>query len=218
MRAVLLSSLLLLTACGYESPTWMPAGYAYHNDYYKAQPGPEADTLGYDYTPARNDYIGTMWRDVADALVTDLENKTGMSAQPVYVERLPSANAFNLSLDNALRDELRERGYTLVTSKQDAVGIQYQAFKAEDEGKRNDVGYNGDADEQLKPFNPEKSERFTFVLTLVDNGAAFGEIRRTELLPGYGYVSGEGNLVPAPRILEGEVQEPVAQPVELTND
>jgi hypothetical protein len=207
MRALaFLPSVLLLTACGAASPTWMPAGYSYHNDVYKAQPGPEADTLGYDYTPARNEYMEEMWAGIADTLILDLETKTGMAPQAVYLEKLPGSNAFNLSLDNALREKLRERGYTLAAAPGNDVVIKYQAFKVGDENKRVETKYNGDVDELNKPWNPEQPEKFTFVLTLVRNNAAFGEIRRTEILPAYGYVEGEGNILPAPRVMEGKVQ------------
>lgn len=208
MRALaLLPSVLLLSACGASSPTWLPAGYSYHNDVYKAQPGPEADPLGYDYTPARNEHIEAMWSGVADALILDLENKTGMTPQAVYLEKLASSNAFNLSFDNALRDNLRERGYTLVTAPSNDVVIKYQGFKVGDENKRVQQKYNGDTEELNKPWNPEKPEKFTFVLTLVRNGAAFGEVRRTEILPAYGYVEGEGNILPAPRVMEKQATE-----------
>ena len=203
----LLPSVLLLSACGAASPTWLPAGYSYHNDVYKAQPGPEADPIGYNYTPARNEHMETIWDGVADTLIADLEAKTGMTPQMVYLEKLPNSNAFNLSLDNALRDNLRERRYTLTSAPNNDVVIKYQGFKVGDENKRVQQKSNGDMEELNKPWNPEKPEKFTFVLTLVRNGAAFGEVRRTEILPAYGYVEGEGNILPAPRVMEGQSAE-----------
>ncbi len=205
MRVVFVLPLLLLTACGAASPTWMPAGHTWHNDEYKAQPGPEADNLGYAYSADRNSYINSMWSDMARSLVDDLESQTGMSAQPIYVEKLPDANAFNLSLDEALRTELQARGYTLVNGPEEAVHLKYQGFQKQDEGKRAQPVYNGDIP-PTKTWKPENAREFVFVLTLLNNGAAFGEVRRTHVMPAFGYVAGEGNLVPAPRVMEGSGQ------------
>ncbi len=202
--SLLFLPLFLLAACGAASPTWMPAGYSYHHDEYKAQPGPQAQTLGYPYNAAHNAYMTALWADVAASLVEDMEAKTGIAPQAVYVQKLPESNAFNLSLDNALRDELRARGYTLAQAADGNIVIRYQAFKAGDEKKRTRILYNGDAEELNKPWNPEKTQVFTFVLILARDGAAFSEIRSQHVLPSYGYVSGEGALVPAPRIMEGE--------------
>ncbi|MGB4057190.1 MAG: hypothetical protein WBK77_03815 [Alphaproteobacteria bacterium] len=214
MRAIkTLPAILLLTACGPVSPTWMPAGYSWHNDTYKAQPGPESENLGYAYSPARNDYMVMMWAGVARSLVDDLENKTGMSQQAVYLEKLPETNAFNLSLDHALREELRARGYTLVNSPAESLHVKYQAFKPEDEKERIEIPYNGDLEEQRKPWNPEQTEEYTFVMTLLRDGAAFGETRSNHALPGYGYVAGEGNILPALHVMDGKPEQPAAPPV-----
>lgn len=211
MRVISLLPVLLLTACGYTSPTWMPAGYSWHNDEYKAQPGPEADNLGYAYTPDSNEEMVAMWREVAVELVTDLETQTGLSPQPLHVQKLPGSNAFNLSLDNALRDELRARGYTLTDSSEGATQIKYQAFQTGDEKKGPVVLYNGDEEVLRKASNPGKMREFVFVLTLLQNNAAFGEVRRTRTLPAYGYVHGEGVIIPAPRLMEGSSTEAAPQ-------
>ncbi|MGB4107630.1 MAG: hypothetical protein WBK55_07520 [Alphaproteobacteria bacterium] len=224
MRALYLLPVLMLTACGYASPTWMPAGYAYHNDVYKAQPGPAADSLGYAYTPERNDQMIGMWAEVAAGLVNDLESQTGISPQPVYLEKLAHSNAFNLSLDNALRDELRARGYMLKDTAQDATQIKYQAFEVGDENKGPPVLYNGDEEVDNRAWKPAKSREFVFVLTLFKNGAALSEARSIRPLPAYGYVHGEGTIVPSPRVMEaapvaeapaGEEISAVPGPVEI---
>ncbi len=220
MRVIYLLPVLMLTACGYASPTWMPAGYAYHNDEYKAQPGPAADNLGYDYSPERNDQMTGMWAEVASSLVNDLESQTGISAQPVYLEKLAHSNAFNLSLDNALRDELRARGYTLTDTPRDVIRIKYQAFEKGDEGKVPHVVYNGDEEIDSKAWKPAKTREFVFVLTLLKQGIAFEEVRSERQLPAYGYVHGEGTILPAPRVredgpafVEPFAQEPTEEPV-----
>jgi hypothetical protein len=219
MRVIYVLPLLLLTACGYESPTWMPMGYSYHNDEYKAQPGPEADNLGYDYTEARNDHIVATWRSIASDLITELEQKTGMSPQPVYIEQLPDVNAFNLSLDNALREEFVARGYTLVeTAEGGGTHLKYQAFDVGDEKKRPAVVYNGDEDVLTKPYDPEKRREFVFVLTALQDGAAFSEVRAKRNIPAYGYVHGEGTTVPATRIFEGNEPVGTEEPTESLNN
>lgn len=200
MRAIYLLPVLMLAACGYESPTWMPAGYAYNNDEYKAQPGPAADSLGYAYTPERNAQMTDMWAGVAAALTDDLESQTGLSPQPVYLEKLTHSNAFNLSLDNALRDELRARGYLLTDSPAGATHIKYQAFEVGGENKGPPALFNGDGEVDNKAWNPEKTREFVFVLTLLKDGAAFSEARSVRPLPAYGYVHGEGTILPSPRV------------------
>ena len=200
MRAIHLLPVLMLTAWGYESPTWMPAGYAYHNDEYKAQPGPAADSLGYAYTPGRNAQMTDMWAGVAAALTDDLESQTGLSPQPVYLEKLTHSNAFNLSLDNALRDELRARGYLLTDSPEGATHVKYQAFEVGDEGKGPVVLYNGNEYVDSKAWKPAKTREFVFVLTLLKDGVALSEARSVRPLPAYGYVHGEGTILPAPRV------------------
>lgn len=214
MRVIYLLPVLMLTACGYESPTWMPAGYAYHNDEYKAQPGPEADNLGYDYSPERNAEMNGMWIEVAGSLVNDLESQTGISAQPVYLEKLADANAFNLSLDNALRDELRARGYFLTDTPKGATHIKYQAFEKGDEGKGPRVPYNGDEDIDSKAWKPAKTRQFVFVLTLLQDGVALREVRSERALPAYGYVHGEGTILPTPRVTEAAAPEAAEPPAE----
>lgn len=202
MRLVYVLPVLMLTACGFESPTWMPSGYSYANSEYKAQPGPEAAPIGYPYSAARNDYVNSMWTDTARALLNDLESQTGLSAQPIFVADLENKNAFNMSFDNALREELRARGYTLAPEAAGNVELKYQAFKAEDENKRPAYPYNDDEGnkESLKPYKPENAEPYVFVMTLFKDNVAFGEVRKTQVMPGFGYVAREGNILPAPRV------------------
>lgn len=200
MRHILVFSFLILALTGCRSvwdPTFMPSGYTWHNDVYKAPPGPEAQSLGYDYSAARNEGQVEMWQGIARGLIDSLEAQSGLSAQQIYIEKPAAVNAFNSSLDYALREELRARGYTLASAPGGA-SLQAQAFAPKDEKLHISQPFNGDVPQERKPWNPEKESEFVFVLTLLQDGKPVNEVRSTQQMPAYGYIAGEGNVAPWP--------------------
>jgi hypothetical protein len=145
-----------------------------------------------------------------------MEGETGITAQNVYVESLPESNAFNLSLDNALREELRARGYTLTETPQEALHLSYRAFLPEDERKVVQTQYNGDQEQLNTPWNPEDAQRFVFALVVKRDGAVFDETRIIREVPAYGYVSGEGNVV-VPKYGTQQGNGPAMAPAPVNN-
>lgn len=189
-------ALLALTSCRtLMDPTFMPAGYTYHDNYYKAPPGAEAAPIGYPYTPERNDVVMEKWQAVAEELTGVMESRLALYAQPVYLAPLTHHNAFNASLDYALREELRKKGYTLQGQPSPGVlHLQPEAFMPEDE-KVLDYKkmYNDDLYEPtVVPPPPEKARDFLMILTATRGNVIIGEVRGTFFLPAYGYKKGEG--------------------------
>ncbi|MCF8496757.1 MAG: hypothetical protein K9G62_08875 [Alphaproteobacteria bacterium] len=168
-------SLLGLTGCSWD-PTFMPAGYRYHHNLYKAPPGPEARSIGYDYSPAANADVMRVWDLSAADLVDALERDTGLTPQPVYMPPVSGTGAFSAAFDNALRGELRTRGYTVGGVPSAGVprlrtGIQ--------------PGAGGGSCEVFREFE--------LSLSLEREGAAPARTARTYILPAYGHKSAQEN-------------------------
>jgi hypothetical protein len=202
MRFVVFSlALLALSGCRtLMDPNFLPSGYTYHNvnHSYKAPPGPAADDIGYDYSFDQNAAVLTIWAEVARDLLNQIEERTGLGAQDVYLERLPEHNAFNASFDDALRAELRSRGYVLADAPQDRLHLRYGAFLPEDENARRTLTYNDDPEIPMHPENRDKPSGFIVVLTALHNGIVLDEARGIYDMPAYGYVSGAGRIDVAP--------------------
>jgi len=105
---------LSLNACkSIMDPTFMPSGYTYHHDEYKSPPAGNPWGIGYDYTRESNKAMLDQWRAVASDLTDKLESTASLGASPIFLSSPILDNAFTISLDHALREELRARGYTL---------------------------------------------------------------------------------------------------------
>jgi hypothetical protein len=105
---------LSLSGCKtFMDPTFLPAGYTYHQNEAKSPTADEPWSIGYDYTHEKNAEVIAHWQQVAAELVTKLEPSGATSAGPIFLASPELDNAFTISLDNALRQELRSRGYIL---------------------------------------------------------------------------------------------------------
>lgn len=184
----------VLCACqALTGPSFMPTGYAYHSEVYKAQPGPEAPGIGYDYTAQENENALQGWRFVAGDLIDQLESQTGLGPQEIYLKPLPYANAFNQSFDYALRSELLARGYVLATSgRDDMLMLQYEAFLPEDRGVVKQPVYNGDQEKVQMPLKPEQPTGFVMTLSGWVHGAELVRLEGLYDIPAYGYETGAG--------------------------
>lgn len=103
----------------------MPTGYSYHNQKYKAPPGPDA-VAPFDeieapaplpgqtapMVSAPESVTGVMWQPVFTDLLTKIEAKFGMLVDPVFV--MPSGN---VEADAALRTVMNERGYHIAAAQ-----------------------------------------------------------------------------------------------------
>jgi hypothetical protein len=175
MRFLSLLFVLALTACANPSP--FASGYTYHGDLYKAPPGPDARDIGYEYTLERNDNVVQIWRIVAQDLVSQLEERTGLGAQPIYIEAEENPNAFNASFDNALREQFVERGFTVNATPEGALYLRYNAEEAKTE--------------ENVPGNPEGFGDYVMTLQTLDltgkEEVVTSEVGGVYKLPSYGY-------------------------------
>lgn len=108
------TAIFSLNACKtLMDPTFIPAGYTYHHDVYKSPPADAPWSIGYDYSREENAEVLNKWRNVAADLTDKLEQDASLSGTPVFLASPDLDNAFSLSLDHALREEFRARGFTL---------------------------------------------------------------------------------------------------------
>ncbi len=187
-------ALLALTGCrSLMDPTPMPAGYAYHQEKFKSPPGPPAAEIGYPFSVPRNDVVVEKWQAVAAATVDKMEAQLGLQPQPVYIETLPRMNAFNASLDYVLREELRNRGYTLVNVPGYILHLKPEAYIPGDEKVPVDANrFNGDPEVLVIPEHRERAQDFIISVTVLNNGLLKGVVSDQYALPTYGYVRGDG--------------------------
>lgn len=131
MRISLFSSLLMLalTGCSWD-PTFMPSGYTYEGNEYKTPTGPEARSIGYEYSAAENQKIIQEWRDAAADLVLRAKTNNLLPAAPIYLTTTMSASASQAAFDSALREELNAQGSTLVRDAGQGAALLYTAEKA----------------------------------------------------------------------------------------
>lgn len=215
MRKILSLSLLSCVALGLVGcrtlvdPTFMPAGYSYHHDEYKAPPGPEADDIGYEYSAAKNGETLAIWRIAVVDLIDQMEEQNAVGPQDIYVHRRARHNAFNASYDHVLREELRGRGYTLSTYPGSALALWYEAHEPVDQTTKNMRHYNGDVEQTTYAAGKasESIDRdFVLILTLTRDNALFGKAAGVYKLPGYGYQEDPGIELKLPKVVAGDVQ------------
>ncbi len=198
--------ILALSACrdGLE-PSFIPAGYTYHHEAYNSPPGPDAPSIGYDYSAELNEDVLNLWRGQVVNMVDQLEAETNLSAQRVHIEPLPYMNAFNASYDHIVRETFASRGYSLVDGNA-PLHIRYEAFRPKDSALRHPYPHEAnlntdDAGPPIKrEFYPEEPSRFMFVLTAQKNGTVLGQIRQENTFPAFGYEVDEGQRVPEERL------------------
>lgn len=187
MRPVFLFPLVfLLAAC---DPGFMPAGYAYHQNEYKAPDGPDAPPIGYDYTVTDNQNVVEAWQTIIADLVDRLERETGLIPQHVYLEPLPTHTAFNATYDHVLREELRGRGYALQPAPGDHFYIRYDAFTPAAGMEDPTADHGGQA-----AFTPETyaegaatQKNIVLRLAVMRRGVPVKDVRAVYPVPPFGY-------------------------------
>lgn len=179
---------LSLTACkSLMDPTFLPSGYTHHQKDYKS---PHADapwSIGYDYTHAQNADIVGKWRVVASDIVTKLEATELLAKTSVFLSSPTLDNAFTLSLDNALREELRSRGHYLV-SVPDMESLKLQVSTYDPEFKDAIQSYEFNDIEEGNPEPPKLVNKDMVIKVdgLIVN-APVTLVESTYNLPLYGY-------------------------------
>lgn len=113
----------ILAACdtGYNTtkfwrPTDLPSGYAYHQQVYKTQPPPMADSIGYEYSPVRNDTVIEDWQSAADDFILSLIERNDLQPGTIYLEPPSHEDAVYNVLDHALRTALVKAGFAQTAS------------------------------------------------------------------------------------------------------
>lgn len=105
----------LLSGC-YSNPSPYAGGYNNHA-YYKSTPGPQADDLGYDYTPSVNDGILKDYERAAADLILLLEQQNAGLPTDLKFLQTKSNHVPTTTMDYALRQELIVRGYNVYDAK-----------------------------------------------------------------------------------------------------
>ena len=180
---------LSLNACkSFMAPTFIPSGYTYHHDEYKSPPAENPWGIGYDYIRESNKAMLDDWRDVASDLTDKLESSASLGASPVFLSSPTLDNAFTISLDHALREEFRARGYTLSSlPTPDSMKIEVSSYDPE----YKDVMRSYDLNDQIEKDLPEPPKAISKNLVLKVYGLVDGVsttlVEAPYDLPLYGY-------------------------------
>lgn len=129
MRKVFLPVILVLalSACKTWNPDFMPAGYTYHSEEYKSPPGPEAPSLGYEYSAEENEKYLMMWRYALRDMMMKTKAEGVVLPQTLNLVSDLDENAFSASYDYILREGLRAYGHTL-SEGDDVPKVFYSAY------------------------------------------------------------------------------------------
>ena len=146
---------LLIAACDtVMRPSFMPAGYTYHQEAYKSPPNGTPWDIGYEYTHAKNKEVLDQWHFVAADLISQLEETNLLGQAPVHLASPDIDNAFSLSLDHALRSEMRARNYTIEAFPTvESLKLVVSAYDPEYETNLLSYDYN-----DIEEGNPEPPE------------------------------------------------------------
>lgn len=118
---------LALAACETYGP--IPTGYTYHGQKYKSPPGLSADEIGYEYDAEKNQQILEHWHSKAVELLNDMERGAQIQGHPIYVRAPHRPTAQTSAFDTSLRDEMRKRGYEIVSDRYDGKILAYYIFE-----------------------------------------------------------------------------------------
>lgn len=201
MRILMMSCLpvLALTGCTspLSNPTYMPAGYAYHQALYKTQPGPEAASIGYEYSAEQNAAVQESWRGAVSDLVLRARAHD-MLDRPVFLTTDIKAGPFASAYDFALREELRAAGAVLAAHAYEGRELFYSAYDpAGGSSVKSSDSYNdklsySDSETESSPSAPSKMMKL--VLATVENGAVGTRVSTMQEIPLYGFKPGEHNV------------------------
>ncbi|MEZ5918357.1 MAG: hypothetical protein R3D66_00015 [Alphaproteobacteria bacterium] len=192
MRSILfLTAFLSLSACRViADPTFAPSGYTYHQDLYKSPPGPEAADIGYDYSAVRNDEVQRLWQISVSDLLNQLEDQRGEALpDTVYIRPLDHKNAFNGAFDNALRQELADRGHILTdnTGDGDILMLTIDARDPDWTQKKPQPEYNGDLEYETHEQIHKKFKDIILMIGTSRGSLIMEQASATYTLPFYGY-------------------------------
>ena len=173
-----LMALILVSGCLNE-PSAMPSGSYRAQEKHKSTDGPVARDIGYAYTVEENEKVLRMWEDVVASLVDQLETK-GLGAQDVYIVPKFPENAFFLTYDHVLRQELRARGYGLVN---DVRGIPVISFDAQIVPKDGSVR----VENPVVAVRDEGYGKRVMSISVMRGGNSLASVKALHTVPLYGY-------------------------------
>lgn len=161
------TTILSLNACKtVMDPTFIPSGYAYHQDEYKSPPADNPWHIGYDYTREENAAVLEKWRDVAADITDKLEADSSLAGTPVFLSSPEIDNAFSLSLDHALREEFREREILIASvPSEESFKLAVTAYDPEFKDKMRSYTFNDEIEKDLP--EPPKEVTKTLVIKVV---------------------------------------------------
>jgi hypothetical protein len=173
MRAVL-SVLVIITGlaalAGCANPSPYPGGFNNHS-YHKSATGPDARTIGYAYTPSKNNEVLKDYeRAAADMiLLLEQENK-GLPQEMKFLERTHKSLPYK-TMDYALRQELVVRGYAVTNDKSSKAPEFSFSLKAGREAEEKDLSADKDMfDMRLKlQIEPKSSTEISAFYALPDH-------------------------------------------------
>lgn len=125
-------ALVSLSACQ-ANPTSIPHGYKFHNNIYNMKAGKKPCDIGYGWGIDTASEIEENWRVIAKDLIDSLKGTTGVIAEPIYVSSERVRTPFTITLDNYIREELINSGFTLTTSPDVGVQLTYDIRVLQDE-------------------------------------------------------------------------------------
>ncbi len=160
-----LSTLTFLSACNlHRNNALTPPAFKYHSDEFKSAGGEKPRDIGYTYSANINDKSLEIWSNIAETLVTQMEEDFHIKKQGIYPAPHARANLFINSYQFALHRELLRRGYTLQDKNADVYHLYYAA----------------------KPAKKQESDIFKNVdltLTLVKDKKILSQTTLNEMLP-----------------------------------
>jgi hypothetical protein len=165
---MIISGAAMLTACSGPSP--MAGGYNNHA-YYKSVSGPDANDLGYNYTPSANDAVLKDFERAAADLILVMEQQNGGLPADLKFLQSTSHNVIVRTMDYALRQELIVRGYNVYDVK--ASNLPEFSFFLD---RPRDKG-----EEQI----PAGKKLFFVTLNLDDGAGAISQVGDPYVLPAY---------------------------------
>lgn len=185
----LISAIITLNACKtVMDPTFLPSGYTYHHDTYKSPPADKPWSIGYDYSRAENAAILNKWQNVAADVTDQLVATAPLDTMPVFLASPDIDNAFSLSLDHALREEFRSRGYELVAiPSEDAFKIKASTYDPDFKDVMRSYNLNDQTQKDLPEPPKEVSKKLVIKIDGLIDGTPSALVEAPYELPLYGY-------------------------------
>ena len=183
------TAIFTLNACKtVMDPTFLPSGYTYNHEQYKAPPADKAWNIGYDYTSEKNAAVLETWRMVAADITDKLEADSSLAGTPVFLSSPEIDNAFSLSLDHALRDEFRARGVIVApVPTEESFKLAVSVYDPEFKDAIRSYDVNDQTDKDLPEPPKEVSKPLVIkIIGLVDDMSAV-LLEEPYELPLYGY-------------------------------